>query len=62
MPEDLGGEEVAQGEHPVSGHPLPKKGKLKLCENNWTISLISHPSKAMLRILLNRVKVSQSSC
>ena len=56
MPEDLGGEEVAQGEQPVSGHPLPKKGKLKLCESNCTISLISHPRKAMLRILLNRVK------
>ena len=35
---------------------LPKKGNLKLCQNYRTISLISHPSKVMLRILLNRLK------
>ena len=36
--------------------PLPKKGNLKKCENYRTISLISHPSKVMLRVLLNRLK------
>ena len=36
--------------------PLPKKGNLKQCQNYRTISLISHPSKVMLRILLNRLK------
>ena len=35
---------------------LPKKGNLQLCQNCRTISLISHPSKGMLRILLNRLK------
>ena len=35
---------------------LPKKGNLQLCQNYHTISLISHPSKVMLRILLNRLK------
>ena len=35
---------------------LPKKGNLHLCQNYRTISLISHPSKVMLRILLNRLK------
>ena len=35
---------------------LPKKGNLQLCQNYLTISLISHPSKVMLRILLNRLK------
>ena len=35
---------------------LPKKGKLQLCQNYCTISLISHPSKAMLKIILNRLK------
>ena len=35
---------------------LPKKGNLQLCQNCRTISLISHPSKVMLRILLNRPK------
>ena len=32
---------------------LPKKGNLQLCQNYRTISLISHPSKVMLKILLN---------
>jgi len=36
--------------------PLPKKGNLKQCQNYRTISLISHPSKVMLRIILNRLK------
>ena len=35
---------------------LPKKGNLQLCQNYRTISLISHPSKVMLRILRDRLK------
>ncbi|GFO33582.1 endonuclease-reverse transcriptase, partial [Plakobranchus ocellatus] len=35
---------------------LPKKGNLKLCQNYRTISLISHPSKVMLKVILNRLK------
>ena len=35
---------------------LPKIGQQQLCQNYRTISLISHPSKVMLRILLNRLK------
>jgi hypothetical protein len=35
---------------------LPKKGNLQLCPNYRTISLISHPSKLMLTVLLNRLK------
>ena len=35
---------------------LPKKGNLQLCQNYHTISLISHPSKVMLGILLSRLK------
>ena len=35
---------------------LPKKGNLQLCQNYRTISLISHRSKVMLKILLNRLK------
>ena len=34
---------------------LPKKGNLQLCQNYRTISLISHPSKVMLKIILNRI-------
>lgn len=36
--------------------PLPKKGNLRQCQNYRTISLISHPSKIMLRVILNRLK------
>ena len=36
--------------------PLPNKGNLKQCQNYCTISLISHPSKIMLRVILNRLK------
>ena len=35
---------------------LPKKGDLKLCNNYRTLSLISDPSKVLLRVLLNRLK------
>ena len=35
---------------------LPKKGYLQQCQNYRTISLISHPSKVMLKIILNRLK------
>ena len=35
---------------------LPKKGNLQLCQNYRTISLICHPSKVMLRIILNRLR------
>ncbi|WP_419652880.1 RNA-directed DNA polymerase, partial [Thiolapillus sp.] len=35
---------------------LPKKGNLQQCQNYQTISLTSHPSKVMLKIILNRLK------
>ena len=35
---------------------LPKKGNLQRCQNYRTISLISHPSKVMLKIILNKLK------
>ena len=36
--------------------PLPQKGYLKQCKNYRTISLISHHSKIMLRVILNRLE------
>ena len=36
--------------------PLPKKGNLKQCKNYRTISLISHPSKILLKVILNRLQ------
>ena len=35
---------------------LPKKGNLQQCQNYRTKSLISHPSKVMLKIILNGLK------
>ena len=35
---------------------LPKKGNLQLCQNFRTISLISHSSKVMLKVILNRLR------
>ena len=35
---------------------LLKKGSLQQCQNYRTISLICHPSKVMLRIILNRLR------
>uniref|UniRef100_A0A3B1JXQ2 ribonuclease H n=1 Tax=Astyanax mexicanus TaxID=7994 RepID=A0A3B1JXQ2_ASTMX len=34
---------------------LPKKGNPRHCQNHRTISLISHPSKVMLRVILDRL-------
>ena len=36
---------------------LPKKGNLQLRQNYRTISLISHSSKVMLKVILNRLKL-----
>ena len=35
---------------------LPKIGNMQQCQNYRTISLISHPSKVMLKIIQNRLK------
>ena len=36
--------------------PIPKKGSTKECSNHWTIALISHASKVMLKILYARIQ------
>ena len=41
---------------------LPKKGNLQLCQNYGTISLTSHSSKVMLKVILNRLVLSPLSC
>ena len=35
---------------------LSKEGNLQQCQNYRTISLISHPSKVILKIILNRLR------
>ena len=49
------------GEWPTAWTPslvitLPKKGNLQQCQNYGKISLVSHRSKVMLKIILNRLK------
>ena len=39
---------------------LPRKVNLQQCQNYRTISLISHPSKVMLKIMLNRLKPEEA--
>ena len=34
----------------------PKKGDFQQCNNYRTLSLINHPSKVLLKIILNRLK------
>ena len=36
--------------------PVPKKGNAKECSNYWTIALISHVTKAMLKIFQARLQ------
>ena len=40
----------------VLSHHTFQEGNLQQCQNYQTISLISHPSKVMLKIILNRLK------
>ena len=39
---------------------IPKKGNVQVSKNYRTISLISHPSKVMFKILLNRLQPKAS--
>ena len=41
---------------PVLSHHTSQEGNLQQCQNYRTISLISHPSKVMLKITLNSLK------
>ena len=56
MPANLENSAVATGLEKVSFHPNPKKGKTKEYSNYHTISLISHVTKVMLKILQARLQ------
>ena len=55
MPAHLGNSTMATGLEKVSFHPIPKKGNAEECLNP-TITLISHASKVMLKILQARLQ------
>ena len=60
MPVDLGDEGMAEEWTRSLVIPLPKQqqqnNNLKHCQNCRTISLLSYPSKIMLRVILDRLK------
>ena len=56
MPANLENSAVATGLVKVSFHSIPKKGNAKECSNYRTITLISHASKVMLKILQARLQ------
>ena len=56
MPANLGNSEVATALEKVNFIPIPKKGNAKECSNYCTISLISHASKVMLKIVQARLQ------
>ena len=41
--------------------PIPKKGNAKECSNYGTIALISHASKAMLKMMLSKAHLTSLS-
>ena len=55
MPANFGNSAVATGVEKVF-IPFPKKGNAKECSNYYTIALISHASKVMLKILQARLQ------
>ena len=56
MPANLENSAVATGREKVSFHSNHKKGNAKECSNYCTITLISHTSKIMLKILQARLQ------
>ena len=56
MPANVENSTVATGLEKVVFIPIPKKGNAKECSNYYTMALISHASKVMLKILQARLQ------
>ena len=56
LPANLENSAVATGLEKVSFIPIPKKGNAKECSDYHTITVISHSSKVMLKILQARLQ------
>ena len=56
MPANLENSAVATGLEKVSVYPISKKSSVKECSNYWTIALISHATKVMLKTLQARLQ------
>ena len=57
MPANLENSAVTSGLEKISFLPIPKKGNAKECSKYHTIALISHTSKAVLKILQARLQL-----
>ena len=60
MPANLENSAVATGLEKSVFIPVPEKGNAKECSNYHTITLISHTSKVMLKILQARLNSTQT--
>ena len=56
LQQDLEDRRMADHMDSIPSYHTPQKGNLQLCQNYRTISLISYPSKVMLKIILNRLQ------
>ena len=56
LQQDLADRRMANPKDPVLSHQTYQEDNLRQCQNYRTISLISHPSKVMLKIILNSLK------
>ena len=56
MPANLENSAVATGLERSVFIPIPKKGNARECSNYYTVALISHASKVMLKILQARLQ------
>ena len=56
MPANMENSAMATGMEEVSLIPIPKKGYAKECSHHHSVSLISHASKVMLKILQARLQ------
>ena len=56
MPANLENSAVGTGLEKVGFHSSPKKSNAKECLNYYTIALISHASKVMLKILQSKLQ------
>ena len=57
MSANLANSAVATGLEKLVFIPIPKKGSAKECSNYWTIALICHASKVMLKILQSSLQL-----
>ena len=56
MTEDLGDNGMAEGLNTIARHTFTRERQSQALPDYYTISLIRHPSKIMLRVVFNQLK------